>query len=451
MATPINSNANQAQSASPLASELLARMQGNAQGDAGGAGAFNAWMERHTLTPDSLQAEAPKGPAAKAAEPAPSRDASSTASRLLEQALARSRQQAVAAARQSEQSAQAASSASRAAPAKAERNDKVKDKSSEADNEDDGVDGAEQKAAAPEDSALVQELTPPPDVKTDDAASMMAWLASLTHADPTHGKKLPTQTAATEDTAGATADRGQSTDTSRADLSSLTGLGGHGRLNDSPVWQAVQPTTALLQAEAGAAAQGAFKQELSQHTGADPISAAGGALALRPGGLQAEATAVPHESATLQAPLGGTDFAQALSDQLTMWIKGVPDDGQMTAELHLNPADMGPIHVKISLEGQDAHVDFAAAAVETRQAIEASMNLLSTALSDVGLNLTGGDVSAQTSQQGFQSGGESGGQRQDSGGASRASFGADSGDTGAPARAVRAPRPGAAGGLDLYA
>ena len=76
------------------------------------------------------------------------------------------------------------------------------------------------------------------------------------------------------------------------------------------------------------------------------------------------------------------------------------------------------------LDGTAAHVDFAAAAHETRQAIEASLSALSSALNDVGLSLTGGGVSSQTQQQSLAQGGNQG---QDARGG-RASAGRSSGD-----------------------
>src|SRR5690606_26083683 len=105
----------------------------------------------------------------------------------------------------------------------------------------------------------------------------------------------------------------------------------------------------------------------------------------------------------------------------------------------------------IALEGQSAKVDFAAAAAETRKAIEASMSALSSALSDVGLNLTGGGVSSQTSQQSFgQQSAPSDGVRGSSTGSSASSDAGTEGDV-AFMREVNPPRAGRLGGLDLYA
>jgi len=456
MATPINSNA---QSASPLSAELLARMQAQSQGEPGAPGGFNAWMEKHALTPDTLnaastpQANKPKSPEA------PARELSSAAARLLEQALNRSRQQAMSATHQAEQTAaQAAAAAQRmsAAAPKPKADgaaDKVKDKPSDAHEDDEEALSTKTSAnASADDSAIVSELTPPPEVKTDDAAAMMAWLASLTQGEASHGKKavLKGGSGSSDDTPGKPTSKAALVADPRAEQAQGSATqAGATPITDTPLWQATQPTTALLQAEGSPS----FKDELASQAGQDPVAGANGALSMRaaPGWPSAEVAGARNESATLQAPVGSDAFAQALSDQLTMWVKTMPNEGPMTAELHLNPAELGPIHVKISLEGKDAQVDFAAAAVETRQAIEASMNTLSTAFQDAGLNLTGGDVSAQTAQQGFQQafGQGEGNARPD--GAGRQPGRADGSELPIAGRAVAAPRPGRAGGLDLYA
>ncbi|OWP20542.1 hypothetical protein CBF90_16400, partial [Microbacterium sp. AISO3] len=139
-------------------------------------------------------------------------------------------------------------------------------------------------------------------------------------------------------------------------------------------------------------------------------------------------------------------------DQVSLWVGQVKQDGPMTAELHLNPAEMGPINVKISLDGTAAQVDFAAAALETRQAIEASLSMLSSALSDAGLSLTGGGVSSQTPQQTLAQGGNAGQDGRGGRGPNDRNRGeAADADDAAGLRQVSAPKASRLGGLDLYA
>ena len=125
----------------------------------------------------------------------------------------------------------------------------------------------------------------------------------------------------------------------------------------------------------------------------------------------------------------------------------------MTAELRLNPAEMGPINIKIAVDGQAARIDFAATALETRQAIESSLGQLSKALSDVGLSLSGGDVMSQFNQASGQGG--AAGQRQGEGAnASRPYQGDDESlverSDSSSVRMTPSTR-GGLGGLDLYA
>ncbi|HEX7440312.1 MAG TPA: flagellar hook-length control protein FliK, partial [Caldimonas sp.] len=91
----------------------------------------------------------------------------------------------------------------------------------------------------------------------------------------------------------------------------------------------------------------------------------------------------------LATPFGASDFAQALGVQVSMLAR----DGIQRAELHLNPADMGPVSVQIVVDGTQARVDFGADVAATRQAIEAGLAELAGALRDAGLTLHGGGVS----------------------------------------------------------
>ncbi len=91
----------------------------------------------------------------------------------------------------------------------------------------------------------------------------------------------------------------------------------------------------------------------------------------------------------LATPFGAPEFAQALGVQVSMLAR----DGIQRAELHLNPADMGPVSVQIVVDGTQARVDFGADVAATRQAIEAGLAELASALRDAGLTLHGGGVS----------------------------------------------------------
>jgi flagellar hook-length control protein FliK len=116
------------------------------------------------------------------------------------------------------------------------------------------------------------------------------------------------------------------------------------------------------------------------------------------------------------------------------------------AELHLNPADMGPVSVQIVMDGTQARIDFGADMAATRQAIEAGLPELASALRDAGFTLAGGGVSQHSSGRGDAGGS---GPR-DGGSESRGSSRRVPDDTVARV-GTAARRIVTAGGLDLYA
>jgi flagellar hook-length control protein FliK len=92
---------------------------------------------------------------------------------------------------------------------------------------------------------------------------------------------------------------------------------------------------------------------------------------------------------SLSTPLNAPEFRDALGLQVSLLAR----DGVQTAELHLNPAEMGPVSIQIVMDGNQARVDFGADVAATRAAIEASMPELASAMRDAGFTLAGGGVS----------------------------------------------------------
>jgi len=95
---------------------------------------------------------------------------------------------------------------------------------------------------------------------------------------------------------------------------------------------------------------------------------------------------------------GRNAFAPALASQVTWLIH----ENQQHARLTLNPAEMGPVTVRIVLDGNQARVDFSADFAATRSAIESSLPVLAAALHDSGLTLAGGGVFDGQARQGAQ-------------------------------------------------
>jgi flagellar hook-length control protein FliK len=120
-----------------------------------------------------------------------------------------------------------------------------------------------------------------------------------------------------------------------------------------------------------------------------------------PAGHSGKVGAGDVPSVNLATPATSAEFRAALGAQVSYFARA----GVQQAELHLNPADMGPVSIQIVVDGQQAQVNFGADSALTRQIIESGMPELAGALRDAGLTLTGGGVSQH-----------SGGQRQDANG-----------------------------------
>ena len=102
------------------------------------------------------------------------------------------------------------------------------------------------------------------------------------------------------------------------------------------------------------------------------------------------ATALPETlSVQVATAAHAPEFREALGVQVSLLAR----DGVQSAELHLNPAEMGPISVRIVMDGAQARVDFGADSAATRELIETGLPELATALRDAGFTLAGGGVS----------------------------------------------------------
>ncbi|MCH8178396.1 MAG: flagellar hook-length control protein FliK [Proteobacteria bacterium] len=498
--SPIPAIASQG-SATAQPADWLAR-QGADRGAEGQGGSFARWMAQHSPQAMPAAAQAQRTPTAQAAatqahaaRPATPQAASRSGSgwNATQQKLAAARNQSAtsahvqaqaagqgAAARQATASqAQAKADAAKADAAKstqaasgAKGTQQAQGKPAEVEDEGQTTEATQDAQASDrtttaqgEAAVAAQEAAPQANAAAHDPAGMMAWLAHLTQS----GAAAPTE-------AGSALAGGEAGESAEAEGRGLKlGLGqgddgrgrGHGlglglgwRLHEQGLEGGIGKALggargdAALQVDAllgkGSDAQALLGADKGLGQDVAALMAGDGSRAASFGQTLAEVKqALPHAQASLPTPLDAPEFSQKLADQVSLWVGQARNDGPMTAELHLNPAEMGPINVKISLDGQAAHVDFAAAALETRQAIEASLSMLSSALNDVGLSLSGGGVFSQTSQQ--QAGQGSGAAAGQSAGIRNAT-GQDDGEAEPLGmRQVSAPRTGRLGGLDLYA
>ncbi|MEW6707976.1 MAG: flagellar hook-length control protein FliK, partial [Pseudomonadota bacterium] len=171
-------------------------------------------------------------------------------------------------------------------------------------------------------------------------------------------------------------------------------------------------TAALQAAQAAQPQESASKampepatQPGTPHDAPPPLAAAAAAA---PGPASTAAPASPAAAAPFQAHLsaapGTPEFAPALGVQVSILAR----EGVQEARLHLNPAELGPIAVQISLDGSLAQVHFQAEASATREALQAGLPELASALRDSGFTLSGGGVSDPRRDSTREQGGDGG-------------------------------------------
>jgi flagellar hook-length control protein FliK len=129
----------------------------------------------------------------------------------------------------------------------------------------------------------------------------------------------------------------------------------------------------------------------------DPMAVQAGAVGAPANALQGlapgvhEAPQAPPAQATLPMAPQSPTFAPALGHQIDVWMKG----GVQHAEVQLSPQDLGPIRVRIEMEGAHTRVQMSADVAATRDALQQALPQLTEQLGQVGISLTGGGVSDQ--------------------------------------------------------
>ena len=93
--------------------------------------------------------------------------------------------------------------------------------------------------------------------------------------------------------------------------------------------------------------------------------------------------------------VGTPAWNQAVGQKL-VWMIG---NEQQSASITLNPPDLGPLQVVLSVSSTQANASFYAAQPEVREALEAAMPKLREMLGDAGIQLGQANVSAGTPQQ----------------------------------------------------
>jgi flagellar hook-length control protein FliK len=97
----------------------------------------------------------------------------------------------------------------------------------------------------------------------------------------------------------------------------------------------------------------------------------------------------------LEPRLGAPGWDNALG-QKVLWMVS---QQQQVAELSLNPPDLGPLRVVLSMNGDQASAMFVSQQPDVRQALEAALPRLKEMMADSGINLSNTTVSSDSPQQ----------------------------------------------------
>jgi hypothetical protein len=102
-----------------------------------------------------------------------------------------------------------------------------------------------------------------------------------------------------------------------------------------------------------------------------------------------------QSSTGIQVRVGESGWGETMVNRITMLV------GQRisSAQVHLNPPELGPVEVKVSLNQDQASVLFVSHSAQVREALSQSIPRLAEMLGQMGIDLTESDVSDQSFSQ----------------------------------------------------
>ncbi|MGH8684741.1 MAG: flagellar hook-length control protein FliK, partial [Nitrosospira sp.] len=119
------------------------------------------------------------------------------------------------------------------------------------------------------------------------------------------------------------------------------------------------------------------------------------AIATDYGAVPAATGALVHTALWLEPRVGTAGWDNALG-QKVLWMVS---NQQQVAELNLDPPDLGPLQVILSITDDQASATFVSQHADVRQALEAALPRLKEMMAESGISLGNTTVSAETSQQ----------------------------------------------------
>ena len=295
------------------------------------------------------------------------------------------------------------------------------------------------------------------------AIALVPWLA---RAEPANGPGASHVGTGADDSVDCTADGTDATDIAngkgakaRARPDSVSGLAlrsdGTGSLAALGPRAAAGAEAGARSLEAAARAPSEATRPASGERAMDFSAGLAAAAAARGTAATPSAPAAPgaHGVATLAPvtePVGMPTFAPALSERVVLMLTA----GLQHAQVEVNPPELGPVRIDLSLAAETASVAFSAALPETRYAIEQTLPVLRDLLAERGVQLADARIEAGFAR--ADTAGSAFGQERSQG--EQASRGSASGSArpGADAAPVAAPgaasqRAMSAGRLDLFA
>ncbi|TAM87437.1 MAG: flagellar hook-length control protein FliK [Candidimonas sp.] len=155
----------------------------------------------------------------------------------------------------------------------------------------------------------------------------------------------------------------------------------------------------------GGQAQPTGAQVLTQHF-LDELNRARGLLDAdkdaSPGSAQSPtATAqapLRFAAATIQSPVGSASFGQDLVHDIARLVTANLPSGTSTVQMNLNPPNLGPLQVTVSVAAGVAQVSFASGHEAVREAVSANLAALQQALAQQGISLGQTQVGSQGGQ-----------------------------------------------------
>ena len=147
-------------------------------------------------------------------------------------------------------------------------------------------------------------------------------------------------------------------------------------------------------------------------------------------GAPGPATPATFFTGSIPVPVGSPQWAPAFSEQMVQI--GSQQGGTLHhAELRLDPPDLGPLRISISMQGEQATATFVSPHASVRAAVEAALPELMQALADAGISLGDASVGEQDAREFAAEGSRNGAARE----------GDEADDRHAPVQAVVQARP----------